>query len=112
MRVGSGWWSVAVLASTAVLVGIALLGLPTVNDDARSLVIGATVVGGAAGLASAFLVRHGPTRLAGVLVIVSAVTPTYAAAVLNLIPIVLGLALLLLRTTLRDRQVSRRRPAV
>lgn len=73
---------------------IASAGVASVNDDARLLVFGATVVGvGAALLAANLLVRDRP-RWAGLCLVVSVVTPTWSAAVLNLVPLIAGLILL------------------
>lgn len=88
----------AIAAASAAWAGagflLAVAGLGTVNDDARTLVISATVLGvGCALAASALLVteRH---RWAGACLVVSAVIPTWFAAWLNVLPLVAGILLI------------------
>jgi hypothetical protein len=86
--------TVAAIATLA-MTSIALLGLSTTNADARPIVLAATVVGTAAGLAGAWLLTTGRIRIAGLLLVLSIVTPTFAAAVVNLVPFLLGIVLLI-----------------
>jgi len=85
-------WSAA--AATVSMTAVALLGLPGTTVDARPLVLAATIVGTAAGLAAAWLVTRGRTRLAGLLLVLAIVTPTFAAAALNLVALALGIVLI------------------
>lgn len=87
LAVGCAVWAVVGLL-------IASAGFGTINEDARLLVLGAAVVGvGAALLAALLLLRERP-RWAGVCLVASVVTPTWYAAIINLVPLVVGLALL------------------
>jgi len=85
-------WSAAV--ATVSMTVVALLGLPATTVDGRPLVLAATIVGTAAGLAAAWLVTRGRTRLAGLLLVLAIVTPTFAAAALNLVALALGIVLI------------------
>lgn len=83
-----------ILAWAAIGAIVAFGSLGSVNDDARVLVVVASVVGPllAVGSARQFSLRR--DRLAGALLVVSAVvTPTYFAYALNLVPLGAGLYL-------------------
>ena len=87
---------VAAIAAIATLAmtSIAVAGLPSTTTDGRPLVLAATVVGTAAGLGAAWLITIGRTRPAGLLLVLAIVTPTFAAAAVNLIALTLGIVLL------------------
>jgi hypothetical protein len=85
-------WAVA----GSVLVGA---GFTSVNSDARVLVVAAGLVGVGAAALAAWMAGRGSSRLAGALLVVSIVTPTWAAAIVNVVPLVVGLALLLVGPT-------------
>lgn len=72
---------------------IAAGGFSDVTADARPLLFVISVLGPCAALAAASAFAIGRDRLAGLCLIAKAiVTPTYAAAALNLVPLVAGLA--------------------
>lgn len=75
---------------------VALYGFGSTNADARLLVVAATLAGVGCAVAAALLLSRGRSRAAGLSLMASAVIPTWGAAALNLIPLVAGLALLLL----------------
>lgn len=72
---------------------VALVSLGGVNADARLLVGVFSVVGPLAAVGAARLLARGADRAAGALLLVSVLTPTYFAYVLNLPALVVGLAL-------------------
>jgi hypothetical protein len=73
---------------------VAFSALPDVNDDARVLVGVASLLGPVAAIAaSAALSRH-RDRWAGLLLVVSVITPTYFAWLLNVPALLVGLILL------------------
>lgn len=78
----------------AVAAVIALPAVPDSNADAFVLVGLASVLGPLAAVAAAVAVRGRRDRLAGLLLVLSAVTPTYFAFALNLPAIVVGFGLL------------------
>lgn len=85
---------VGTLVWACVGAAVAFSALGSVNADARWLVGGASVVGPlAAGGASLLLTRHAD-RMAGLLLLVSVLTPTYFAYALNVPALVGGVALL------------------
>jgi hypothetical protein len=73
---------------------VALGSRGEVNSDARLLVGAASVVGPLAAVGAAWLLTRGADRPAGVLLLVSVLTPTYFAWVLSVPALVVGLALL------------------
>lgn len=84
----------AVCAVWATLgMAIASMGLGAVNSDARLLVFAATVIGVGSALVAAVLLLWGHVRWAGLCLLISVVTPTWFAAALNLVPLVMGLLL-------------------
>jgi hypothetical protein len=85
--IGSLLW--AIIGST-----IALASLPTVNEDARLLVGLASIVFPLCALAAGVALGRGHDRKAGMLLMVSAATPTYFAYPLNVPALVVGLAVL------------------
>ena len=74
--------------------GVALGSLPDASEHARVLVGLASVIFPVAALCAAALLLRRRDRLAGLLLVVSAATPTYFAYPLNLPALVVGLALL------------------
>jgi hypothetical protein len=83
-----------VLAATLAMTAIAVGGLATVTVDGRPIVVTATSIGLASGLGGAWFLVRGRIRLAGSLLVLSIVTPTYMAALINLVPLALGIVLL------------------
>ena len=73
---------------------LALGSLGAVNDDVRVLVGVASIIGALAALASAYLLALSADRLSGVLLLVSALIPTYFACPLNVVAVIAGLLLL------------------
>jgi peptidoglycan/LPS O-acetylase OafA/YrhL len=102
---------VAVLASAAwSVVGavIAFASLPQTNTDARVFVGVASVLGPVAGFVAAVALVHRRQRVAGALLVVSAiVTPTYFAYALNVVPL-LGGTVLSIAPRVLERPASRR----
>jgi hypothetical protein len=78
-----------------ITIGATAIAFSEVNDDARVLVIAAAFVAVSASLGAAYALGRGRPRVAGVCLIMAAVAPTFGLAMLNLIPIALGLLLLL-----------------
>ena len=74
---------------------IALGSLGQVNADARFLVGVASIAGPLCAVAASRLLAVGADRWAGGLLVLSVVTPTYFAFVVNLPALVVGLALLI-----------------
>ena len=96
IEVGAPIW-----AAVALSFGLATLG--SYNSDARPFVVGATIVAAAAAaLASVKLAQH-RDRIAGVLLIVSAVAPTSFAWVLNVPALFVGAVLCFTRWLLLVR---------
>ncbi len=81
---------------------IAAYGWPQVNDDARLLVGSAIVIGVGAAVAAAVLAGRGAGRWAGLCLVISVITPTWFAVVVNLAPLVVGFLLLSGRLRLTD----------
>jgi hypothetical protein len=73
---------------------VALSALPEVNADARWFVGGASILGPAAAAGAAVVLRRGAFRWAGVLLLLSAATPTYMAYALNLPALVVAVGLI------------------
>lgn len=95
---------VGALAWAGVAVVVALGSLREVNSDARLLVGAAAIVGPLAAVGAARTLARGSDRLAGVLLLVSVLTPTYFAWLLNVPALVVALALLAApRAVLRQR---------
>ena len=86
--------AIVAFAATAAMGLIAVAGFSQVTADGRPIVAAATAVGVAAGTAAGVLLLRGGERVPAVLLLVSVITPTFFAAVVNLIPLVLGIALL------------------
>jgi hypothetical protein len=76
---------------------LAGIGISETNDDALLLVASATVVGVGAAAASVWLVLTDRLRWAGAALLVSAVTPTWAAAIVSFPALVVGIGLLATR---------------
>jgi hypothetical protein len=74
-------------------VAVALASLGDVNDDARLLVGTASVLGPLAALTASWFLRRLSDRAAGVLLLISAATPTYFAFVLNVPALLVGIVL-------------------
>lgn len=84
---------------------VAVVSLPNVNDDVIVLVGLASVVLPLCAAAAALALRHRHDRLAGLLLVSSAATPTYFAYPANLPGLVVGLAVLAWpAVTLGDRR--------
>jgi hypothetical protein len=81
---------------TWALVGavLALTAVGNVNADARAFVGAASVVGPLAAVAASRMIGRHADRPAGALLLVSVLTPTYFAYVLNLPALLVGLVLL------------------
>jgi|APDOM4702015118_1054815.scaffolds.fasta_scaffold16297_3 hypothetical protein len=73
---------------------VALLSFNEVNPDARLVVGVLSVLGPLAAVGASRLLARGTDRQAGVLLLVSVVTPTYFAYVLNVPALLVGLVLL------------------
>lgn len=73
---------------------VALGSLGQVNADARLLVGAASVLGPAAAVTASRMLTRYADRVAGALLLVSVLTPTYFAYVLNVPALVVGVALL------------------
>jgi hypothetical protein len=105
----SRWVDGAVLVRAVVAAGVAASGLAGVDGAAVSLVAGATAVGLAAVLWSLVELRRQRPRPAALFLAVAALaTPTYAAAVINLVP--LALAAMLIVEPDRPAKTSSSRP--
>jgi hypothetical protein len=74
---------------------IALTALDSVGANARLIVGLASTLGPLAAIAAAWLILRGHNRAAGALLLLSVLTPTYFAYVLNLPALVVGLVLLI-----------------
>lgn len=86
-------WAVGVLV-------FALSAVPDANEDARFIVLTASVLGPVSALFAAWAYSRRKTGVAVVLLLLSAVTPTYLAWPLSLVPI--GLAVVIVLTRSRD----------
>ena len=104
VRLGAVAW-----ASAGVVLGVASLG--SVNSDALALVIAACVIGPGAAFIASWAVDHGHTRRAGWLLLLSVVTPTFFAWVLNVPALVVGLLLVIAPQMVTDRSAVRHRRA-
>ena len=86
--VGSCLW--AVMGAS-----VALAALPNVNEDARVAVALASVAFPLCALGAAVALGRHRDRFAGLLLLLSVATPTYFAYALNVVPLIVGLALML-----------------
>ena len=86
LQIGALVWAV-------VGASVALLSLGNVNADARLLVGVFSIGGPLAAVGAARLLGVGAGRAAGALLLVSVLTPTYFAYVLNVPALLVGLAL-------------------
>lgn len=101
LTVGATVW--AVLGFT-----VGLSALPSVNADAVVLFAAACAIGPAAALFAVFALRNLRDRLAGLLLVVSVVTPAVFAWPLNLAALLVGLAILIAPSkVIADRRVHR-----
>jgi energy-converting hydrogenase Eha subunit G len=73
---------------------IALSSIPSVNDDARVVVGLASGIFPLCAVAAAVMLDRRRDHVAGLLLVLSAATPTYFAYALNLPALIVGLALL------------------
>jgi hypothetical protein len=84
---------------------LALAAIPKVNDDAKMLVGLASVAFPLCALGAAVALDRRRDRLAGALLMISVATPTYFFFPLNLVPLLVGVALLVSPArTLGDRR--------
>jgi len=90
IAIGSCVWA-------AVGAAVAFPALGSAGSDARVIVGLASTFGPLAAVAAAWLVVRGHDRAAGALLLVSVLTPTYFAYVLNLPALGVGLALVVVR---------------
>jgi len=101
LTVGAGTWAVL-----GFIVG--LTAIPSVNDDAVVVFAIACAVGPAAALFAAFAMHHHRDRLAGLMLVISVVTPAVFAWPLNLLALLLGLAILVTPSkVIADRRIRR-----
>ena len=85
-----------------------LSALPSVNPDAVILFAAACAVGPASALFAAFWLRNLRDRLAGMLLVISVVTPAVFAWPLNLAALLVGLAIVIAPSkVIADRRVHR-----
>jgi hypothetical protein len=104
VRLGAIAW-----ASAGVVFGVA--SIRSVNTDARALVIAASAIGpGAAFMASRALDQR-RNRHAGWLLLLSVLTPTFFAWVLNVPALAVGLLLVVAPQVVTDRAAVRRHGA-
>lgn len=87
LRVGSLVWAVVGLS-------VGLVAFRSANGDARVVFLAACIVGPVASLLACVSLASRRDRLAGALLLVSVVTPTVFAWVLNVPALFVGLALL------------------
>ena len=101
LTVGAGVWAVLGFI-------VALTALPSVNADAVVVFAVACAVGPAAALGAAFAIHHLRDRLAGLMLVISVVTPAVFAWPLNLAALLAGLAILISPSrVIADRRVHR-----
>ena len=87
---------------------VGLTALPSVNADAVVLFAVACAVGPAAALLAALALRNLRDRLAGLLLVISVVTPAVFAWPLNLAALLVGLAVVIAPSkVIADRRVRR-----
>lgn len=95
------------LVWAGVACGIAFGNLGQVNADALPFVAVASVVLPAAAVGASFALGRGRDRLGGALLVLSVGAPTYAAAALNVPALLVGLALLVAPSVVRDCRALR-----
>ena len=100
-RIGSMAWSVIGFA-------LGLRSIGAVNGDARVLVLTVCVVGSGSALMASAAVASRHQRLAGVLLVVSVITPTFFAWVLNVPALLVGVVLIFAPAVVTDRRAFRR----
>lgn len=76
---------------TVVGLSLAASGLGSVNPDARWLVGAATVIGVSAAALATWRAALGDDRAAALLLVLSVIIPTWFAAAVNLVPLVVGI---------------------
>ena len=87
---------------------VGLTAIPSVNADAVVVFAIACAVGPAAALFAAFAIHHLRDRLAGLMLVISVVTPAVFAWPLNLVALLVGLAILISPSKMiADRRVHR-----
>ena len=91
----------------AVGIAIGLRSIAAVNSDARVLVAAACVVGSAASLMASAALGKRRDRLAGTLLLVSVITPTFFAWVLNVPALLVGAALIVAPNSVTDQRPLR-----
>ena len=96
IRVGAFVWA-------AVGATVALGSLASVNPDARAFVGIVSVLGPLSALLATTAFAHRQDRLGGLLLLVSAATPTYFAWILNVPALLLGLVLTVAPTAILGR---------
>jgi len=89
----AGWLVRSCLAWAALGFGVAIGSVFQVVGDARLLVGVASVVFPAAAVGAGLVIARNRPRIGGVLLVLSAATPTYFAWVLNIPALVVGLVL-------------------
>jgi len=82
--------------------GVALYALSDVNSDVRILVAVLSVVLPGASIAAAVAIQRDRPTVAVLLLLVSALTPTYSAWALNLIPLLIVATIMLPRWRARS----------
>jgi hypothetical protein len=97
IRLGSIVW--AVVGFT-----VALRSIGAVDADARVLVLTACVVRSASAVMASAAVNSRHERLAGVLLVVSVITPTFFSWVLNVPALVVGAMLIFAPAVVTDRR--------
>ena len=101
--------SLGALLWAVVGAAVALSSVSDVNADARVLVAAASIVGPLAAVAASRLLARGDDRAAGALLLLSALTPTYFAYVLNVPALLIGAVLLAAPRAIVPRPVPRAR---
>src|SRR4051812_35303193 len=91
---------IGVLVWAGVGAAVAVAAFGDVNEDTRALVGFASVACPLSAVAGAWFLGRHADRLAGVLLLVSVLTPTYFAYPLNLFALAAGLALVAVPSTL------------
>jgi hypothetical protein len=101
LRVGSLVWAVVGLS-------VGLVALRSANNDARFVLLAACIAGPAAALLASVSLANRRDHWAGALLLVSVVTPTVFAWVLNVPALLVGLALLTAPVfVVSDRRIPR-----
>ena len=87
---------------------VGLTALPSVNADAVVVFAVACAVGPASALGAALALHYFRDRLAGLLLVISVVTPAVFAWPLNLVALIVGLAIVITPSkVIADRRVHR-----